>query len=144
MKTKNKAVVTCRKHWFAYAIPGVFFGLLFIGGIAGLFTDGAEGLIAIVASLALFGISYLLIHSSYLSLHEDSVIGKTGFIKTVKMVSPISKVQDVSVHTGLFGKIFGYSTITVSTAGSSGTEYIFSKITNADEFQQKFVEFSNK
>jgi len=144
MKTKKPALVTCRKHWSASVVPGLFFGLLFLGGIAGLVTDGAEGFIAIAAAVVLFGICYLLIHANYLALREDAVVGKTGFIKTVKVVAPISKIQDVSVHSGLFGKLFGYSTVTVSTAGTAGTEYIFTKVANAEEFQQKYIEIANR
>lgn len=144
MKTKTKPIVICRKHWTAYIVPGVFFGFLFVGGVITLFSGDSDGLLAMAWSAALFGISFLLIHSNYLALHEDSVVGKVGFIKTVKMVSPISKVQDVSVRSGLFGKIFGYSTITVSTAGTAGTEYIFPRVAKAGEFQQKYIDFSNK
>lgn len=144
MKTKKPALVVCRRHWIAYVLPGMIFGLLFIGGIIGLFMDGSDGLIAIIAALVLFGICYLVLHSNYLALREDAIVGKVGLIKTVKMMSPISKVQDVSVRSGLFGKIFGYSTVTVSTAGTAGTEYVFTKVANADEFQEKWIELANK
>jgi len=144
MKTKKPALVTCRKHWSAYIVPGLFFGLLFLGGIGGLVKDGAMGFIAIGAAVVLFGICYLLIHANYLSLREDAVVGKIGFIKTTKVVAPISKIQDVTVHSGLFGKLFGYSTVTVTTAGTSGMEYVFTKVANAEAFQQEYIELANR
>lgn len=147
MKTKTPtttALVTCRRHWVAYIIPGIISAFTALMGIAVLVEGDAYGILMIVVAAAIIGLSYIFINSSHLTLSEDSIEGKTGIIKTVKMVSPISKVQDVSVRSGLFGKIFGYSTITVSTSGSAITEYVFAGVTNASEFQQKYIEIANK
>lgn len=143
-RTNTPALVVCRKHWSSYIIPGLISGLLLIGGIAHMGNSITEGLGVIVVAAAIFGICYLRIHSDYLALHEDIIEGKIGFIKTTDMVSPISKVQDLSVHSGLLGKIFGYSTVTVSTAGTAGTEYAFTKVSNADKLLRKYIELTNK
>lgn len=144
MKTETAALVICRKHWTAYLLPGIIFGLLFIGGAASLPHSIGEGLKYMAIAVVLFILASLPIRSNHLTLREDAVIGKTGFIKTVKLMSPIPKVQDVSVRSGLFGKIFGYSTITVSTAGVAGVEYVFKRVTKADAFQQKIIELANQ
>ena len=56
--------------------------------------------------------------SNKIVLYEGHIEGKTGLIRTKKLNSPLDKVQSVSVSSGLFGKIFGYGTITVTTAAS--------------------------
>ncbi|GEM_PF-2251764 len=56
--------------------------------------------------------------SNKIVLYEGHIEGKTGLIKTKKLNSPLDKVQSVSVSSGLFGKIFGYGTISITTAGS--------------------------
>ena len=57
--------------------------------------------------------------SNKIVLYEGHIEGKVGLIKTKKLNSPLDKVQSVSVSNGLFGKIFGYGTITITTAASS-------------------------
>lgn len=109
-----------------------------------LFSNNVSGLLMIVIAVIAFVIPFLRIHSYRLVLREDAVVGKRGIIKTVKMVSPISSVQDIAVHRGFWGKIFGYSSIAVSTAGVCGIEYVFYKVTKADEFQQKYIELTAK
>lgn len=144
MKTTKPILVTCRHHWIAYVPSGILCFLILIVGVAGLTSGGSAGLGFIGFAMGLFAIDYLLLHSNYIILREDAVVGKVGFIKTTKMVTPITKVQNISVHSGLFGKILGYSTITVETAGSIGAEFVFKRVANADEFQQKYIELANK
>ena len=54
-----------------------------------------------------------------LGFTDKNVIGKSGFISSKAMSSSLDKVQNVSVKSGLFGKIFNYGDVTVTTA--SGT-----------------------
>ncbi len=62
-----------------------------------------------------------LIHrfTNELTLTSTRLCGKTGLIKTNSLDSKLDKIQSVSVKSGLFGKIFGYGDITVTTAGST-------------------------
>lgn len=54
-----------------------------------------------------------------LALTNRNVIGKCGLIRTESLASPLNKVQNVSVSSGLLGKIFKYGTVAVETAGAS-------------------------
>lgn len=58
------------------------------------------------------------------------VFGKTGIISTKQMTSPLEQVQNVSVNTTFFGRLFKYSTVKITT--TTGV-YSFS-IMNGDEF----------
>lgn len=63
---------------------------------------------------------------------NKNVIGKSGFITSKAMSSTLDKVQNVSVKSGLFGKMFNYGDVTVTTA--SGT-YKFYNIAKAEAFK---------
>lgn len=53
-----------------------------------------------------------------LALTNKKVIGKVGLIRTYSVASALNKIQNISVSSGLFGKIFGYGTIKIETAGA--------------------------
>lgn len=67
-----------------------------------------------------------------LSVTNKRVIGKVGIINTKSMDASLNKVQNVSVSSGLFGKIFNYGTVRISTAAG---EFIFNNVSNPDEFK---------
>lgn len=67
-----------------------------------------------------------------LALTNKSVIGKAGLANSKSLNSPLNKVQNVSVASTLFGKIFKYGTIEVSTAAGSMK---FRGIKNAEKFK---------
>lgn len=136
VSTNSKVIVECVPHWInalGYIIVVII--LLMLGlGVSGIFL-----LLAAMAAVAI----YFVMRSSRLSLTSEAVVGQIGIINTRKMVSPIHNVQDVYVSNGIAGKMLGYATITVSTAGSSKSEYIFKCVTNYDKFQREFVRLSN-
>ena len=78
-------------------------------------------IICIVVIVGLFWLirDLLAFASMRITLYEDHIEGKVGIIRTHKLNSPLEKVQSVSVKSGLFGKIFNYGTITVTTAAST-------------------------
>ena len=65
-----------------------------------------------------------------LAVTNTRVFGKTGIISTKQMTSPLEQVQNVSVNTTFFGRLFKYSTVKITT--TTGV-YSFS-IMNGDEF----------
>ncbi len=97
------------------------------------------GLGAVIAAVKIFST-----RADCLLISETAITGKTGWIHSRKLVSPISRVQDVAVSSGLMGKILGYHNIIVSTAGTSRKEYVFIRFTHGKEFQEKFVELANR
>lgn len=67
-----------------------------------------------------------------LGFTNKKIIGKTGLIKTQSLNSPLNKINDVGVSSGLFGKIFGYGNIVIST--SSG-RYVFKGVAKPNDFK---------
>ena len=116
---KNEQVVLEGKvHWAPLIVPGIF--ILFYG----------IGLIWFIPRL----IGML---TTELSLSNKRLVGKYGLINTKQMDSPLNKINSISVESGLFGKIFGYATVTVNTAS---TVYVFKNIAQAENFKHNVLE----
>lgn len=140
MKMRETTIVECKTHWMRSLIP-ILLLLFFLLGAVGALSSGNFSDFGIMTIPVFICIFTILVQqkTSYLRMTETAIIGKVGFIRTKKMTSPISKVNDVSVHSGLFGKIFGYSTIHISTAGSVGSEYVFKYVKGGKAFQREFL-----
>lgn len=94
-------------------------------------------LIDLFACMILIGLIWLprdLIKyfTTKLEITNRRVKGKIGLINTNELDSPLNKINSVQVKQGLFGKIFNYGTITITTPSSL---FNFDYITNPNEFK---------
>ena len=126
-------VAICRKHW----IVPVFRGLLGLVIFAFLLRWDGNALYRIVQ----FGVPlWLLIsgivefNTNYIMVTHTKVVVHMGFIRTTDSKTPLSKIQAVSLSSGLFGKLFGYHKITIDHAGTGKSEYQFNHMANAKDF----------
>lgn len=83
------------------------------------------GFILIIKDIIAFCTTKLIITNKKLT-------GKTGLINTNQLDSPLNKISGIQVEQGLFGKIFNYGTISVSTAS---TVFKFKYIEKPHEFR---------
>lgn len=67
-----------------------------------------------------------------LAITSKRVVGKVGFADSKSLDAPLNKIQNVSVKSPLFGKIFNYGTIDIQTAAGS---FYFIAVKNADAFK---------
>lgn len=67
-----------------------------------------------------------------LALTNKRLIGKNGVVNTSAMDSPLNKIQNIKVTQSLWGKIFNFSKILVTTAAGS---YYFEAIKNGNQFK---------
>lgn len=84
--------------------------------------------------LGLVAASPLLIkrYSTELGVTNKRMIGKRGLIHTQALDSPLNKINNVSVSSGLFGKLTRYGRVRVAT--SSGA-YNSSPICDPEQFR---------
>lgn len=75
---------------------------------------------------------FIIYRTTKLTLTDKHIIGKVGLVNTEELDSPISKITGVKVEQGLFGKIFNYGTIVVTTASNA---FRFAAITNPNQFK---------
>ncbi|MBQ8439574.1 MAG: PH domain-containing protein [Clostridia bacterium] len=67
-----------------------------------------------------------------LAITNKRIVGKTGVFDTKSLDAPLNKIQNVSVSSGFFGKLFNYGDIQITTAAGS---YKFFGIKNVDSFK---------
>ncbi len=67
-----------------------------------------------------------------LEITNRRIKGKIGLINTNELDSPLNKINSVQIKQGLFGKLFNYGTIIITT---SSTTFEFSYITKPNEFK---------
>lgn len=120
--------------------------VFFLLGALGYAQDGdASGaIIAAGIGIIIFVICYIISKFDYVTISNRTITGHKGVIRSTTLKSPTSKIQDVAISNGLFGKLLGYHTITVSTAGSNGAEYVFKYMNNAKQFQTMFIDNVNE
>ncbi len=71
-----------------------------------------------------------------LAITSKRIVGKVGFADSKSLDAPLNKIQNVSVRSPFWGKIFNYGTIEINTA--AGT-YYFIAIRNADAFKSMIM-----
>ena len=67
-----------------------------------------------------------------LAITNKRIVGKKGVANTDALDSPLDKIQNVGVSQKLFGKIFNYASVVVTTAAGV---YAFDAIKNAEAFK---------
>ena len=67
-----------------------------------------------------------------LALTNKRVVGRFGVFSTESLDAPLNKVQNIAIDQGLWGKIFNYGTITITTAAGA---LMFHGISHADAFK---------
>ena len=77
--------------------------------------------------------------TQYIRLTDKRLLGHAGFIRSARMTTPLNRVGDVTVANGLWGKLLGYSTITITTTGNS--EYVFHGMKDAAQFTDRLQEY---
>lgn len=106
---------------------------LFVLTAAG-FDFELAGLVAgLIIAVAVVSRPLITAFSTELSLTNRRVVGKTGLIKTKTLDFPIKKINSIYVEQKLFGKIFNYSTVNISSA--SGV-FQYDMVKNAESFRQ--------
>jgi uncharacterized membrane protein YdbT with pleckstrin-like domain len=69
------------------------------------------------------------------------VIIKTGLFSRKTFEMNLNKIESVNVDQSIFGRLFGFGTITI--IGTGGTRESFPDIANAVEFRKSFQEISS-
>lgn len=121
---------TAKQHWIALLPRGIISIFFFLLG-----TTGNEiSMFVVFAIIALLLIANPLIRffTTELTFTNKRLIGKNGFINTKSLDSPLNKINNVSVSNGIFGKIFGYGNVYITTSSGS---YIYKGIAHPDNYK---------
>jgi uncharacterized membrane protein YdbT with pleckstrin-like domain len=106
----EQLVAEAHPHWAMFVGPALLLFLAFM-------MKGLGGLIALVAIV--WGIYRLLIYfSTELAVTNKRVIAKTGIIRRNVVDVSNSKIEGVTYHQGIIGRIFGYGSVLVRGTGA--------------------------
>jgi uncharacterized membrane protein YdbT with pleckstrin-like domain len=112
----EKIVYEAQIHWFIFIAPV----LLLL--IAALFFVGHDPLASVGSLFLLIGI-YKLIwalaikSTTELALTNKRVISKFGFIKRFTMDTNLGKIEGVTFHQGIFGRMLRYGSVVIRGTG---------------------------
>ena len=138
---KEKLVAVCRPHWSSFWGRWFVAFLFAYSAIYGIVTDGADAIGSAICLLIIAGLcvgsALIMMKTTYLGMTETKIVGHTGFLRTRTLSTPLAKVQNIGLENGLFGKLLGYGTITISDAGSGVTEFVFKRMANAERFVEQ-------
>lgn len=116
-KNKQENIIYQTKvHWMSL-VPHVLLMIVFIG------------FVTIIPALIRF-------FTTELGITNKRVIGKVGLINTKSLDSPLNKVNNVSVSSGLLGKIFGYGVVSVTTSSGS---YLYKSVAHPEQFKEALL-----
>ena len=124
-------------HWIVFLWPIIWFiiAIMFFSGGGDTAADsGLFILIAILTGIASF-INYT---TSEFGITNKRVIAKVGFIRRNSLEVLLNKVEGIQVNQGIWGRILGFGSITVS--GTGGTKNPFHKISAPLEFRRRAQE----
>ena len=82
-----------------------------------------------------------LVWSDEFVVTNKRIIVKTGIFSRKTLEMNLNKIESVNVDQSIFGRMFGYGTITI--IGTGGTRESFPDIARAVEFRKRFQEVSS-
>jgi uncharacterized membrane protein YdbT with pleckstrin-like domain len=138
----NRHPLLLLQRCFLVAVVGI---LLAVGGLvvplpAGI--SGARVFAVLVVALAVFiyvDVQYIVWRSESYTITDHRIILRRGVIGRFTRSIGLSRVQDVTTRQGLFGRMFGYGTVEVESAGRDGAE-VLTYVPNAAEFRNTLFE----
>lgn len=111
--------------------------MLIIGGVITvvcLLINWVLALLFVILIYRAWIVSYL---TNNLCITNKRIYGSVGLIKKEELDMPIKSINSISISKGLFGSIFGYSKLTISSHGDGWT---FPFLKNANEIKKVFYE----
>jgi uncharacterized membrane protein YdbT with pleckstrin-like domain len=119
LSANEKVLAKGKIHWFVFAPSIVFF-------LIGLSLTGEPkiapiGAIVIIAAIYLFLKALLAVISTELAITTKRVIAKFGFIRRKTIEMNHTKVESFNVDQSIFGRIFGFGTLTINGTGGVRT-----------------------
>jgi uncharacterized membrane protein YdbT with pleckstrin-like domain len=93
--------------------------------------------------LATLPLSYLSLKNTDYVVTNKALYVKTGIASTSIESVGLDKIQNTEFSQSFWGKQFGYGSMDVSTAGSSGAEISFNSVENAREVRELVTKLSN-
>lgn len=122
LKSNEQVVLLTREHGFVLVLPVCLFLLGLVIGIL----IGTYGYLIPIVLLIYFIYSIFLRRNNLWVVTNLRVINEYGVFSHNSKESPLEKINNVSYHQSLIGRIFGFGDVQIQTAAEMGeTTYYF-------------------
>jgi len=115
LMSNENIVYTAKIHWFVF-VPGLLLMLIAFAN-TGQEVDNPLTPFFWFFGVALFLKAMLEKSSTEMAVTNKRIIAKTGIIKRDTVELNHNKIESFNVNQGVFGRIFGYGTITINGTG---------------------------
>lgn len=88
-------------------------------------------------------INIIQVFSIRLAFTSTRVIGRSGIINSISTSTLLNKIDNITIKSGFWGKLFGFATITISSTNNFGDQ-TFKYIQNAEAFKNSLLEQATK
>lgn len=99
--------------------------------------------IAIVAVIAMI-LSIIKFFKTYFYISDNELVVNTGVFKKVKTTIPFDRIQSIHFEQNIFQQMLDVTQLTIDTAGSEKSEFIFHAIENDKALALRNYIFANK
>ncbi|MEO5789423.1 MAG: PH domain-containing protein [Gelidibacter sp.] len=122
IKTKEKVVLTLRKHWFTLIEPLIWF-LLFLTLSLITFKTAYGIFCHIGTALTIIWFTYKFMdrQTNIWVVTNLRIIDEYGVFSVNSKESPLDKINNVSYHQPFIGRVFGYGDVQIQTAAEMGS-----------------------
>ena len=102
--------------------------------------------VVLIGFLILLGVpfAYLRIQNTDYVVTTESLYVKSGIFSTNIETVDLDRIQNTEYNRSFWGKQFGYGSISISTAGSSGAEISFDGIPDAPTVRDRITELQRR
>lgn len=133
----NETIIfECKTHWMALLRPAILGAFFFLSFLVEIKEDFVYSLIFLLIAVLVFGIPFLRIKTTHLTLTDKRIFGKQGIFNIKELSSPIAKIQTVNIDKKILGRFLGYADISIHCITGI---YIFKKQMNAEEMQNAIL-----
>ena len=130
-------VCTAKVHWCVYIPGAILLGLAFLNGVAGGFGGNPMVSVFIMAAVIFLIRARLIQTCTEVAVTSKRVIVKTGMVRRHTVELNHSKLESFQVSQGIFGRILGYGTLTIT--GTGGVRTPINSIEKPLEFRRSAV-----
>lgn len=122
IKLNEKVVLTLNQHWFNLVSPFFWTLVILVLTVFGLNTDYSIPFL-ILGTVTILWLIYKIVErrNNIWVVTNLRIIDESGVFSINSKESPLDKINNVSYHQSLLGRIFGFGNVQIQTAAEMGS-----------------------
>ncbi|MFB6173222.1 MAG: PH domain-containing protein [Halobacteriales archaeon] len=93
-----------------------------------------------LSQVAVVAAAYLRVDHTDYALTDRRVYRKTGVLSETVTSVAVDRVQNTTLHKDMWGNVFDYGTVSISTAGSGGADLALTDLDDPETFRDRLQE----